>query len=109
MVSGDKSGNVILWGDILNDTPVKKTFNWHNHPVSSVCFSAGEHNSFSHQLIRLICIILASFKTDHVYSAGSEKVLVKWHLDETHTKCLLAMDSDILFISSSPDNSTITT
>lgn len=84
VITGDSIGMIILWYSLESKQPSRAVYHWHTLPVQCLTFSHFGSTFFS---------------------GGSESVLVKWHMDNSHEKQFLPrLPSTLEHLAVSSDN-----
>ncbi|XP_063972542.1 WD repeat-containing protein 75 [Diachasmimorpha longicaudata] len=81
---GDSSGRVVVYKNLLHSRPITGTYHWHTLPVTEIAFSKSG---------------------GHMYTGGSECVLVKWTLaNPLHKSFLPRLPAPIKHLTIAPEN-----
>ncbi|XP_043271275.1 WD repeat-containing protein 75 [Venturia canescens] len=84
VATGDSSGRVVVWKNLLATRPFQGVYHWHTLPVTEIAFSKSG---------------------GHMYTGGSECVLVKWTLANPHHKSFLPrLPAPIKHLTIAPEN-----
>ncbi|XP_008559275.1 WD repeat-containing protein 75 [Microplitis demolitor] len=84
VATGDSSGRVAVWRNLFANRATNGSYHWHTLPVTEVVFSR---------------------TGGHMYSGGSECVLVKWTLSNPHQKNFLPrLPAPIKHLTIAPNN-----
>ncbi|EFN76342.1 WD repeat-containing protein 75 [Harpegnathos saltator] len=85
VATGDNTGRVVVWRGLFQTRPYTAVFHWHTLPVTEIMFSKSG---------------------GHMYTGGSECVLVKWTLaNPQHKSFLPRLSAPIKHLTIAPDNS----
>nr|XP_022905380.1 WD repeat-containing protein 75 [Onthophagus taurus] len=83
VLTGDNTGRVVLWQNLLEKNPTQSNYHWHTLPAKTACFSSSG---------------------TQFYSGASECVLVKWIVNSNHQSFLPRLPGFIEHISIALNN-----